>query len=203
MKYLILLLLLLLAGCSLFKRNVSKPPTYNLYPYNLVSDTDAKSSIGVIVPIRVCSDNLDTITVFFHDLAGIKYNRYKTLTYQEFDSLIVKKIFNGECLDIIPDEYDRIYKISLSEYKNQNPDTLLKKYFPKSAYKLPDEDINELIPRDVMVAFLVLFDNKYIVSLCCAGEVHLIKKAPTDAVILKYDADRKKKMKKNKRPDKN
>ncbi len=181
----LLLICLLLFGCKAFKNNATTHRTsanHTQYPFLIFKDTVRFPSGDLYVPIRKCNDATDSINITFHGLTGLKFNEFKHVPFRIFDTLVVKKVFEKRCLNLQSNETYHA-KLSISEYNKLNPDSLLKKYFNNGAPYGNDSEDNWAPPRDFLIAWLVLFDNHFIVSKGDGVNIFYVKKAPTDEQI--------------------
>ncbi len=179
MKVALITLSLIFSECFIFK-GVVNAQSYTLYPYAWFADTVNFSSVQPLIAIRSCNNNSDTQYIMFNNLVGLKFNEYKSLNFKQFDTAVIRKIYNRECLSIYPmQEYSLI--ISSKEYNSLNPDSLYKKYFKDGVYGRLDNPDDTTVPtRDFWVALLILFDNKYIIKMSEFNYSFVASKAWTD-----------------------
>jgi hypothetical protein len=221
MKYYIALSLLLLSGCGIFSRKSMDTyelfPYVNMD--NSIINSSMSIDIPVRVCDTTCSDS---IFVKLTDLSSLRFDKkYKALTDSQFVSNVLKKIYTKTCLPDSAFSFygKRQFKLSKSEYEQyNNPDSLLKTYFREGdicwrstwgsegerSFKIPErllrkewcygeirDDVYEL-PREILISFLVLFDNHYEISSAGSiGGVFMVSKMYTDKEIRAYEAKQK------------
>jgi hypothetical protein len=125
----------------------------------------------------------DSESIYIADLVGLKFNDYKKYSFNQFNKLVIEKIFNNECLDIKSEYIRTDVKFSLREYNCLNADSLYKKYFPTGEYGSLEDETPP--PRDVLIALVKLFDSNYLVRESELGYKYHVSKAPTNDEVKK------------------
>lgn len=150
------------------------------YDQSILGDTThfGGSTANILIPIRICNDDNNTLKYILEDVAYVKTVCYKEMPFLDFNEKIVAHLFDSNyCFSTACDSNKTVVvdKALYNSINKKDINTIIKTYFNNGRSLTNYENSTPTV--DFYISIIILFHNHYYTSWG-DDEYFYIKKAP-------------------------